>query len=124
MSSTSVSEGNVILKYYLYRATGNPGFILPIYILYAIANGVTYTQIGVIGTVQAVIVVGGEIPTGYIGDRIGRRNSLWVGEVLFAISNVTLVFAEGFVWFLTAFSLMSGLIRSSLEVPRRGCTTR
>ena len=33
----------------------------------------SFTAIGVIGSVQAVIVVGGEIPTGYIGDRIGRH---------------------------------------------------
>ena len=107
MSNDTDSSASVVLKYYLYRAVGNPGFIMPIYTLYLLANGVSFAQIGVIGTIQAVIVVGGELPTGYVGDRIGRRNSLLVAQVLFTGSNVCMVLADGFVGFTVAFSMLS-----------------
>ena len=107
MSNDTKSNVSVVLKYYLYRAVGNPGFILPIYTLYLLANGLSFTEIGVIGTIQALIVVGGEIPTGYVGDRIGRRNSLLVAQVLFAGSNVGMILATDFVGFTVAFSTLS-----------------
>ncbi|MHB9288706.1 MFS transporter [Halobacteriales archaeon Cl-PHB] len=96
-----------VLKYYLYRATSGPGFTYPIYTLFLILNGLSFTAIGVIGSVQALIVVGGEIPTGYIGDRIGRRNSLFVAAVLYLISNAGYLFATDIWGFLFVFGTLS-----------------
>lgn len=107
MMRSNDSESRTILTYYLTRATGNPGFIWPVYLLYVLAHGVTYTQIGIIGTVQAIVVVGGEIPTGYVGDRIGRRNSLAVGSVLFTASAASYLIVETFLGFVLTFSLLS-----------------
>lgn len=96
-----------IYKYYLTRATGHPGFIWPVYLLYVLAHGVTYTEIGLIGTVQALIVVGGEIPTGYVGDRVGRRNSLLIGSVLFTTSAASYLLVDTFLGFVFTFALLS-----------------
>lgn len=97
----------VVFKYYLYRAAAGPGFIYPIYVLYLLSQGLSFAHIGVIGAVQSVIVVGGELPTGYVGDRIGRRNSLLVGQALFAAASVGFVVGSSFPAFLVAFALLS-----------------
>ncbi|WP_158058985.1 MFS transporter [Halorussus halophilus] len=98
----------VVLKYYLFRAVANPGFIWPIYALYVLSfEGVGYATIGYIGTVQAAIVVVGEIPTGYVGDRIGRRNSLLVAQVLFTLSTAGMILATDALGFTVAFGVLS-----------------
>jgi MFS family permease len=86
---------SVVIKYYLFRAVGNPGFIYPIYVLYLLLHGLSYAQIGAIGAIQSVVVTG-EMPTGYVGDRIGRRNSLLIAQVLSTVSALGLIFGEGF----------------------------
>ncbi|WP_255151953.1 MFS transporter [Halorarius halobius] len=96
-----------VYKYYLYRAVGGPGFMYPIYVLYLLSHDLTFAQIGTIGAVQSVAVLVGELPTGYVGDRIGRRNSLLVGQLLFALSATGFVVSEGFVGFLAAFVVLS-----------------
>ncbi|MFB6354771.1 MAG: MFS transporter [Halobacteriales archaeon] len=96
-----------VLKYYLYRATGGPGFTYPIYTLFLLLNGLSFTAIGIIATVQSIIVVGGEIPTGYVGDRIGRRNSLVIASVLFMVSNAGYLVATDIWGFLFVFGALS-----------------
>lgn len=102
-----LSDLDVRLKYYLFQALGNPGFIAPVYVLYVHGQGVSYTAIGAIGTIQSLVVLGGEVPSGYVGDRVGRRNSLLLAQVLFGVSAVGMVVAEGFVGFALAFGLLS-----------------
>ncbi|MCU4717016.1 MFS transporter [Halapricum hydrolyticum] len=102
-----VDASRTVLKYYLYRATSGPGFTYPIYTLFLLLNGLSYTEIGIIATIQALIVVGGEIPTGYVGDRIGRRNSLVIAAVMFLISNAGYLTATDFWGFLFVFGTLS-----------------
>ena len=97
----------VVLKYYLYKALGSPGFYMPIYVLYLLSNGVSYTQIGLIGTIQSAVTIGGEIPTGYVGDRIGRRNSLLVAQVAYVIAVAGFIVSTDFVGFALSFALFS-----------------
>jgi len=101
------SRSGVVFKYYLYRAIGSPGFYMPIYVLYMLNNGLNFTQLGVIGTIQSAIVVGGEVPTGYVGDRIGRRNSLLVAQLLYVVSIVGFIVSGDFVGFAGSFALFS-----------------
>jgi hypothetical protein len=107
MLSDTDSVTIVVLKYYLYRAVGGPGFIAPIYVLYLLSNGLSYAEIGAIGAIQGVIVLAGEIPTGYVGDRIGRRNSLLVAQVLLTGSAVGMILASSFLAFTVSFGLLS-----------------
>jgi MFS family permease len=107
MLSDTDSGTIVVLKYYLYRAVGGPGFIAPIYVLYLLSNGLSYAEIGAIGSIQGIIVLAGEIPTGYVGDRIGRRNSLLVAQVLLTGSAVGMILASGFLAFTVSFGLLS-----------------
>ena len=107
MSNDTKSGASIVLKYYLYRAVGGPGFIAPIYVLYLLSSGLSYAQIGAIGSIQGVVVLAGEIPTGYVGDRIGRRNSLLVAQALLTASAVGMILAGGFLAFTFSFALLS-----------------
>jgi|GEM_PF-220418 len=97
----------VVLRYYLYRATSHSGFHYPIYTLFLLHNHLTFTQIGAIASIQSIVVVTGEVPTGYIGDRVGRRNSLAIASVLFLVSNASYLVATDFVGFTFTFVALS-----------------
>jgi MFS family permease len=76
----------VILTYYLYQATATFGFFWPVFTVFLLNSGLNFTQITLLNSISAVFIVIGEVPTGYIGDRIGRRDSLIISSVLFSIS--------------------------------------
>jgi MFS family permease len=75
----------IIWRYYIYRATLSNGFFLPVGILYLRYQGFGLAVIGLTQAAFAFAVVAAEIPTGYLGDRIGRRASLAIGNSLTAI---------------------------------------
>ncbi|WP_152417885.1 MFS transporter [Haloferax mucosum] len=91
---------SVIWRYYAYRVTGATGFYLPVSILYLRHEGF---GLAFIGAAQAAFLFGmviAEIPSGYLGDRIGRRASLAVGNGLRASAMVGLVLATSPVAYL------------------------
>jgi MFS family permease len=102
-----LSKSQVIRRYYLYRATARPGFHYPVYTFFLLFNGLSFTQIGLIASIQSVVVVTSEVPTGYIGDRIGRRNSLAVGAAIMLVSNASYLVATDFVGFTFTFVTLS-----------------
>jgi len=102
-----LSKSQVIRRYYLYRATARPGFHYPIYTFFLLFNGLTYTQIGLIASIQSIVVVTSEVPTGYVGDRIGRRNSLAVGAGILLVSNASYLVATDFAGFAFTFITLS-----------------
>lgn len=75
-----------VCKYYLYQATVSFGFFSPIFTLFLLDRGLDYTAIASLSMLYAVLTVVGEIPTGYVGDRIGRRNSLIVSSACMTLS--------------------------------------
>lgn len=86
-----------VLKYYLYQASVSFGFFSPIFTLFLLHRGLDYTQIAALSTIYATLTVVGEIPTGYVGDRIGRRDSLLVSSALMTLSLVGFLFARSFL---------------------------
>ncbi|ELZ80430.1 MFS transporter (plasmid) [Haloferax larsenii] len=95
----------VLLKYYLYQATTTFGFVTPVFTLFLLWRDLTYTQIGTLGSVSAVLVVVGEVPTGYVGDRFGRRASLLVGSAFLALSLLGFLVAQSFSAFVALYVL-------------------
>lgn len=97
----------VILKYYLYQATATFGFFWPVFTIFLLYRGLSFTEITVLNSLSAALVVLGEIPTGYVGDRIGRRNSLIASSLLYSASILGFVFAHAFHEFLILYVLWS-----------------
>ncbi|QZY01886.1 MFS transporter [Halobaculum roseum] len=83
--STRVISGP-ILKYYLYKSTKAVEFYRPVMYLFFLAQGLSFTQIAVLEAIYNLTTLLGEIPTGYVGDRVGRRNSLLLGTALIAVT--------------------------------------
>ncbi len=81
-----------VLLYYAYKATKASEFYRPVMYLYFLSQGLSFTQIAVLEALYNVTTVVGEIPTGYVGDRVGRRDSLLIGT---AVITVTLVAIAG-----------------------------
>lgn len=98
-------EPPAVRRYFLYQATASVGFITPIFTLFMLARGLSYSEIATLSAVVAVLVTAGEIPTGYVGDRVGRRNSLVVSAALLVSSLVGFVWARSFAAFVALYAL-------------------
>src|SRR6056297_292724 len=86
-----------IIKYYLYKSTKAVEFYRPIMYLFFLAQGLDFTQIAILEAIYNLTTLLGEIPTGYVGDRVGRRNSLLVGTVLISVTLLGIGLAESFL---------------------------
>lgn len=98
-------EFRAVRRYYLYQATASAGFVTPVFTLFMLARGLSYSEIATLSAVIAVLVTAGEIPTGYVGDRIGRRNSLVASAALLLSSLVGFVWARSFAAFVVLYAL-------------------
>lgn len=94
-----LSTKKPILKYYAYRASAWGGFHVPIVVLLYRSRGLSFAQIGLVTAISSAVMVLMEFPTGYLGDRIGRRASLVAGSSLFALGSVGMGLARTFVGF-------------------------
>lgn len=79
---------SIYVKYYAYVTTTYASFTAAIWILFVRAQGLSFAEVGLLNAVWWVGLVAAEIPTGYVGDRIGRRNGMLVGTVVIALSTV------------------------------------
>lgn len=82
-------------RYYLYSVTRSFGFYLPVGTVYLLeVRGFDGFALGMIQAVFAIGMVGAEIPTGYVGDRLGRRNSLICGKLISVVALLSYVWIE------------------------------
>ena len=96
-----------IRVYYLFM--GSTGFMifLPVWIIYLMdGRGLSLTEVGVIESFFWLTVIIAEVPTGAIADRFGRRISLALGAIMFAISTVIFAVADGFSLLLGSYLVM------------------
>ncbi len=106
-----------IVRFYAFRASQSAGFSLPIYVLFFQSRGLSLAQIGAVEALFTVFVVAAETPTGYLGDRFGRRASLLAGTGLSALGIVGFVFARSFAAFAAIM-----VVRAVAEAFRSGAT--
>ena len=104
-----------ILKYYVYVATAWGGFHLPIDVLLFRSRGLSFGEIGIVAAVGGAVTLVMEIPSGYVADRIGRRNSLLLssglmtaGATVFALAGAFRAFALAQATFVLGIAFRSG----------------
>lgn len=100
MVSTSLRR-----RYFAYRATTYPGFVYPITTLFLLARSLSFSGIALAGAVAIVVGVVGEVPTGYLADRLGRRNTLVVAAVAHTFAQAGYLF----VWSVPAAMVVAAL---------------
>ncbi|WP_266080077.1 MFS transporter [Haladaptatus caseinilyticus] len=90
----------LVHRFYSYRALTSGGFVYPILTVHALAQGLDLAGVGFAAGMFFAGTLLGEIPTGYVGDLIGRRNSLFVGSVLISVTHFGFAFADSLVGFV------------------------
>ena len=96
-----------IRVYYLFMALTGFMLFLPVWIIYLIdERGLSLTEVGVIESFFWLTVIIAEVPTGAIADRFGRRISLALGAIMFAVSTVIFAIADGFPLLLGSYLVM------------------
>lgn len=101
------AERKIIYKYYLYQATIVFGFFWPIFTIFLLERGLSFTEITLLNSISAAFIVISEVPTGYIADKIGHRNSMIISSVMYAASVGGFVFAHSFLEFTVLWVLWS-----------------
>ncbi|PSP99434.1 MFS transporter [Halobacteriales archaeon QS_4_70_19] len=102
---TDAPGRSLVRRYFLYEATAAHGLVWPIFTLFLLGRDLNFTQIAGLSAFLSVLVVAGEVPTGRLADRLGRRNALLLGRLAEAASLVGFVFATAFVDFLALYAL-------------------
>ena len=96
-----------IRVYYLFMASTGFMIFLPVWIIYLMdGRGLSLTEVGIIESFFWLTIIIGEVPTGAIADRFGRRVSLALGAMLFAISTVIFAMADSFSLLLGSYLVM------------------
>lgn len=81
------------------------GITSPIIVLLILSKNISLPQSGVIMAALSVAVVVFELPSGIISDRIGRKQTYLISQMLFLGSFLILVFAKDFLSVLSSFLL-------------------
>lgn len=93
----------LVVKYYLYRGAKASSFTAAIWYLYILQHSGTYASLGLIDALWWGGLLLFEVPTGYLGDRLGRRRGLIIGSVLVSIAQVFMGLASTYLHFVLIF---------------------
>ncbi|MBI3332235.1 MFS transporter [Candidatus Peregrinibacteria bacterium] len=94
---------------------------IPVIVLFLQENGLSLTQVFYLQSIFAIFLMLGEIPTGYISDRWGRRNALALGSLLRFLGVLVYALSSSIPGFIAAefliamgWSLRSGTVEAML----------
>ena len=88
---------------YAYMFLFSLRFSEAFWVIYLRSKGLSFAWIGLLETVFHIAALTGEIPTGWIADRFGRRISLLIGRILSIIAAFLVLRATGPGGFALAF---------------------
>ncbi len=88
--------------------------IMPVIVPFFASKGLSLTDVFVLQSVFALAVVVFEVPSGYLADVIGRRNTLILGSVFHSVGFTMLCFVDNFAGLLL-FEVIVGLGMSLLS---------
>ncbi len=87
------------------------GFMIPIFVLVPLSRGLSLTEIGLVMSVQGLVVLALELPTGGLSDSLGRRPVLILASILAVASLVLFSLATTVSVFVIAMFLQ-GIYRA------------
>ncbi len=88
--------------------------IIPVAVPFFSSKGLSMSDIFSLQALFGFVVLITEVPSGYVADLLGRKNTLVVGAILGAIGHSFLLIAEGF-WTLALFEIFLGLAHSMIS---------
>ncbi|MEC9489141.1 MAG: MFS transporter [Halanaerobium sp.] len=96
-----------IRRYYYYSTFAELLILGPIIVLYFLAKGLSFTEVMLLQSIASICVVLFEVPTGAVADRLGRKHSLILGALLWAVSLAIYIIGNSFFVFALAEMLFS-----------------
>jgi MFS family permease len=96
------------LRYYAYRVTTTFGFYIPVSVVYLLDKGFGVGFVAVAQATFSFALLAAEVPSGYLGDRLGRRATLALGVTCRMVGVAGYVVAESAAAFL-ALKVLFGL---------------
>jgi MFS family permease len=81
------------------------GLLIPVLVLLPLDRGLTLSQIGLAASLQGLVVLGLELPTGGLADAVGRRTVLLLAGVVGALSLAVALVSHSVAGFAIAFAL-------------------
>jgi MFS family permease len=96
-----------VLKYYAFEVTRSAHLSGPIWVVFLLSRNVSYTGVGALDAVFSLTVLLAEVPTGWLGDRFGRRRSLLVGQAVGAAGSVAFAFGRSLAVFAVLYALLA-----------------
>ena len=94
-----------VRRFYVYRFLGELQFWAPIWVLYLQQErGFSLAQVTLLDVPFWIVIILAEVPTGAIADRWGRRLSLLLGAVAYAVAIFVLGAATNYWWILVSYA--------------------
>jgi MFS family permease len=87
------------------------GLLIPVTVLLALSRGLSLTEIGLIFSIQGLVVLALELPTGGLSDALGRRPILILAGVIGLVSLALLYVADSVALFAASMALQ-GVFRA------------
>jgi predicted MFS family arabinose efflux permease len=94
------------------------GLLIPVIVLLMVSRGLSLVEIGLVGSVQGIVILVLELPTGGLSDSLGRRPTLVLAYVFALAGLAMLYFADsvgGFVVATTLTAIFRALDSGPLE---------
>ncbi|MGK0221109.1 MAG: MFS family permease [Limisphaerales bacterium] len=88
--------------------------IMPVAVPFFQGKGLSMQEVFSLQALFGLVVLLTEVPSGYLADVLGRKNTLVVGAIVAALGHSCLLFAEGF-WTLAVFELLLGISHSLIS---------
>jgi MFS family permease len=86
---------------YFFRSIST---IFPVITLFYLSRGATIFQIFLLSVIYSIVTIFFEIPTGIIGDKLGRKASIIFGGCFMILHIILFIFAQSFFVLALAFS--------------------
>ena len=93
-----------LLFYTLYTVLTSIALTRGIFLLFLTHKGLSVSEVALYSIVLNISITIFEIPTGYFGDKFGKRNSLMLGCFLLALHSFTMIISKKPV----AFMILAG----------------
>jgi len=87
------------------------GLLIPVTILLALSRGLSLTEIGLVFSVQGLVVLALELPTGGLSDALGRRPVLILASLV-ALASLALLYVADSVPMFVASLALQGVYRA------------
>jgi len=88
--------------------------IMPVAVPFFQSKGLSMQDVFSLQALFGIVVLMTEVPSGYVADLLGRKNTLFVGAILAGIGHTCLLIADGF-WTLALFEVFLGLSHSLIS---------